>query len=247
VPGIDLEAYQRSVLKRFATPRISDLLSRLCGRGSTKMPAYLLPSLREARQRGRPALLLTLAVAAWFLHRRGYDLNGNPIEVNDARRDELRARAVVAGNDPRPLLGDRTVFGRLGDDVELVTTLECTLHDLVVYGAAATICDYLAAELLGGDVMGGACPGQRDPMGERYWDRPEDLQRHVSRIHRSGKPLLRPWPSLREATRRRDAGPDGTLDPMGRRTRYAVSRQPVGHVSRRRRRAAPPPVPPRTR
>src|SRR3954465_8994562 len=48
VPGVDLAAYQRTVLERFANPRISDQLTRLCGRGSTKMPAYLLPSLMGA-------------------------------------------------------------------------------------------------------------------------------------------------------------------------------------------------------
>jgi fructuronate reductase/mannitol 2-dehydrogenase len=148
VPGVDLGAYQRTVLERFANPRISDQLSRLCGRGSTKMPAYLLPSLHEARRQGRPALLLTLAVAAWSCYLRGYDLSGNPIDVRDARRDALQALAMAGGNDPRPLLADRAVFGRLSEDAELATTLECALHDLELYGPAATICDYLATELL---------------------------------------------------------------------------------------------------
>jgi mannitol 2-dehydrogenase len=148
VPGIDLEVYQRTVLERFANPTISDQLSRLCGRGSTKMPAYLLPSLHEARQRGRPALLLTLAVAAWSYYLRGYDFSGNPIDVKDARKDLLQMRAVAGGNDPRPHLSDHTVFGRLGDDAEWVTALENTLHDLEMYGPAATICDRLATALL---------------------------------------------------------------------------------------------------
>jgi fructuronate reductase/mannitol 2-dehydrogenase len=148
VDGIDLAAYQRTVLERFANPAISDQLSRLCGRGSTKMPAYLLPSLREARQQGQAALLLTLAVAAWACYLRGYDMAGNPIDVQDARRDELQARARAGGNDPRPLLADRTVFGRIGDDADLVHALECAMHDLELYGPAATISDHLATALL---------------------------------------------------------------------------------------------------
>jgi fructuronate reductase/mannitol 2-dehydrogenase len=148
VPGVDLVAYQRTVLERFANPRISDQLSRLCGRGSTKMPAYLLPSLLQARQQGRPVLLLTLAVAAWAGYLRGRDLDGRPIDVRDAHRDLLQARALAGGTDPRPLLALRDVFGGLGDDAEVVTALECALHDLEVYGAAATMCDYLATELL---------------------------------------------------------------------------------------------------
>ncbi|GAB2614959.1 mannitol 2-dehydrogenase [Paractinoplanes abujensis] len=150
VPGIDLDAYQARVLRRFANPRISDQLSRLCGRGSTKMPAYLLPSLADARRTGRPALLLSLAVAAWFCYLRGYDLNGAPIEVRDALAETLQARARAGGNDPRPLLAEHRLFGSLAADPGLAGTLENALHDLEVYGPAATICDYLATELLTG-------------------------------------------------------------------------------------------------
>jgi fructuronate reductase/mannitol 2-dehydrogenase len=148
VPGMDLEVYQRTVLERFANPRISDQLARLCARGSTKMPAYLLPSLSAARQQGRPTLLLTLAVAAWSWYLRGYDPCGNPIDVQDGLKDVLQLRAVSGGNDPRVLLSERSVFGRLADDAEFVSTLECALHDLELYGPIATVCDYLATELL---------------------------------------------------------------------------------------------------
>jgi mannitol 2-dehydrogenase len=148
VPGIDSGQYQRTILERFANPTISDQLSRLCGRGSTKMPAYVLPSLLAAREQGRPALLLTLAVAAWFCYLRGYDLNGTPIEITDARRDTLQPLAAAGGNDPRPLLAQQSLFGPLRHDHEFVATLECALHDLELYGPAATICDYLATTLL---------------------------------------------------------------------------------------------------
>ena len=54
VPGLDIEEYQKTLLGRLSNPRITDQLSRLTARGSTKMPAYLLPSLAEARARRRP-------------------------------------------------------------------------------------------------------------------------------------------------------------------------------------------------
>jgi mannitol 2-dehydrogenase len=146
VPGVDLEAYQRTVLERFANPRISDQLTRLCGRGSTKMPAYLLPSLIEARRQGRRAALLTLAVASWCRYLRGVDRNGGAIEIRDARRELLQS--LAAGSDPRPLLGQRTIFGALGDDAEFVRQLEQAIRDIDEYGPAATIADHLANELL---------------------------------------------------------------------------------------------------
>ncbi|HEY0530131.1 MAG TPA: mannitol dehydrogenase family protein [Actinoplanes sp.] len=148
VPGTDLDQYVDTLLQRFANPRISDQLSRLCGRGSTKMPAYLLPSLMAARAEGRPAALLTLAVAGWCRYLRGYDLKGNPIDIEDARRDELQPLAAQPGHDPRPLLRDRAIFGRLGDDAEFVQALQWAIRDIEEYGPAATIADYLATHLL---------------------------------------------------------------------------------------------------
>jgi fructuronate reductase/mannitol 2-dehydrogenase len=144
VPGIDLDAYQRTLLERFANPRISDQLSRLCGRGSTKMTAYLLPSLIAARQAGRPSALLTLAVAGWCRYLQGSDLKGNHIDIDDAHKDVLQPLAIQHGPDPRPLLGQRAIFGRLGDDPEFVTALEWAIRDIEEYGPAATIADHLA-------------------------------------------------------------------------------------------------------
>jgi mannitol 2-dehydrogenase len=148
VPGVDLEDYQRTLLERFANPRISDQLSRLCGRGSTKMPAYLLPSLIEARRQGRPTGLLTLAVAGWCRYLRGVDRNGDPIEIRDVRKHVLQPLAARAGDDPRPLLGQRAIFGQLGDDPEFVRRLEEAIHDIDEFGPAAAMADHLATELL---------------------------------------------------------------------------------------------------
>jgi mannitol 2-dehydrogenase len=148
VPGTDLDGYVDTLLQRFANPQISDQLSRLCGRGSTKMPAYLLPSLMAARAEGRPAALLTLAVAGWCRYLRGYDLKGNRIDIEDPRRDELQPLAEQPGHDPRPLLRDRAIFGRLGDDAEFVQALQWAIRDIEEYGTAATIADYLATHRL---------------------------------------------------------------------------------------------------
>jgi fructuronate reductase/mannitol 2-dehydrogenase len=148
VPGVDLAAYQRTLLERFANPRISDQLSRLCGRGSTKMPAYLLPSLAEARRRGRPTALLTLAVAGWCRYLQGIDRYGVPIDIRDVRRDLLQRLAAEAPGDPRPLLRQRSIFGPLGDDPAFVRSLEWAIHDIDEYGPAAAIADHLATGLL---------------------------------------------------------------------------------------------------
>ncbi|MPQ98970.1 mannitol dehydrogenase family protein [Modestobacter sp. I12A-02628] len=139
VEGMELPGYCDSLMARFANPAIADPLARLCRRGSTKMPSYLLPSLREAREQGRPHGLLVLAVAAWLRYLRGTDLQGRPLQVQDAHAERLGELARQGGDDPRPLLGERSVFGRLGDDEELVAEIGETLAALSRDGVAATV------------------------------------------------------------------------------------------------------------
>jgi fructuronate reductase/mannitol 2-dehydrogenase len=137
--GIDLNDYKRILLTRFANPAIADQLSRLCRRGSTKMPHHLLPSLREAIDQGRPHTLLTLAVAAWFRYLRGTDLDGWPIEVDDPCADRLQALARAGGTDPRPLLGHRPIFGDLDTHPAFVADLGSALEQLERDGVRTTL------------------------------------------------------------------------------------------------------------
>jgi fructuronate reductase/mannitol 2-dehydrogenase len=103
------------------------------------MPAYVLPSLRQARAEGRPTVLLTLAVAAWFRYLRGYDMRGRPLSVVDQRDKQLTTLALLGVSDPRPLLALREVFGDLGEDMEFVGSLEHTLRDFDRLGVRAVV------------------------------------------------------------------------------------------------------------
>jgi fructuronate reductase/mannitol 2-dehydrogenase len=141
VPGINLIAYQRNLVERFSNPAIRDPLSRLAGRGSTKMPSYLMPSIQEARRRGRPTARLTLAVAGWLRCLRGTDLRGRPLALNDPRCMELQVLARSGGSDPRPLLAKRDIFGDLIDDSAFVDELRGALISLDAYGVRGTLED----------------------------------------------------------------------------------------------------------
>src|SRR5216684_6962992 len=90
VPGIDLAEYKRTLLERFANPKIADTLARLATDGSDRMPKFVLPSLSEALAQGRPHRLLTLVVAGFCRYLRGVDEHGQPIAVQDSRAEELR-------------------------------------------------------------------------------------------------------------------------------------------------------------
>jgi fructuronate reductase/mannitol 2-dehydrogenase len=147
VPDLDLAAYQQTLLGRFANPAIADPLARLCQRGSAKVPAYLLPSLREALAQNRPTKLLTLAIAGWFRYLRAVDLSGAPITVEDAHADRLQALARAGGDDPRPLLAIRELFGDLGDARPFVVALQDMLRSIDRHGVHATLHESLARPL----------------------------------------------------------------------------------------------------
>jgi fructuronate reductase/mannitol 2-dehydrogenase len=138
VPGVDLEEYQRALVRRLANPRMADGLTRLCRRGSTKIASYLLPSVQAARTAGRSYDLLALAVAGWVRFLRGYDAAGRPVPADDPRRD-LMELARRGGTDPRPVLLDRAVFGDLGTRPDFVRAVAGHLTDVDRLGPRGAI------------------------------------------------------------------------------------------------------------
>lgn len=139
VPGIDLAEYKATLLTRFANPTIKDQTTRICLDGSSKVPKFVLPSLHEALAAGRPATLLTLAVAGWFRYLRGEDEQGRPYAIDDPRAEELQALARQGTADPRPLLGLTDLFGDLGQSPAFVSQLTRFGEHLDSDGARATL------------------------------------------------------------------------------------------------------------
>jgi fructuronate reductase/mannitol 2-dehydrogenase len=146
--GIDLAAYKRTLLLRFANPAIADGLDRLCRRASTKMAHHVLPSLRQALAEDRPFAMLALAVAAWFRHLGGRADDGRTLVIDDPQAPRLQQLARRGGTDPRPLLGERSLFGDLGDDPRLVAVLEDLLTRMARDGVRATLADELTTARL---------------------------------------------------------------------------------------------------
>ena len=139
VPHTDIAAYQRTLLERFGNPEISDQLTRLCARGSTKMPAYLLPSLAEAVEARRPHRLLLVALAAWVRYLHGTGLDGRAHEVEDRLAAELAPLARAAARDARPLLARTEVFGDLGEMPGVADDLSATLREIEADGLPAVL------------------------------------------------------------------------------------------------------------
>lgn len=139
VPGIDLDSYQRTLMERFSNPRIDDQVARICLDGSAKVPKFLLPALQAALDEERPHRQLTLALGGWLRYLAGVDDCGEEIMVQDARSAELQSLARQGGDDPRPLLGQRDLFGDLADCEAFVIDLQSALRTLYASGVRDTL------------------------------------------------------------------------------------------------------------
>ncbi len=136
VPGVDLDAYKRSVIARFDNPAIPDTVARVNADAALN---YLLDPIRDRLAAGAPIDLLGLGLAAWLRRVRGKDEAGRPIAVVHPLAAELRVRAIAGGGDPAPLLAMRSLFGDLGDDAGFVAIVGRWLTELYDGGVARAL------------------------------------------------------------------------------------------------------------
>jgi mannitol-1-phosphate/altronate dehydrogenase len=136
VSGVDLPAYRRSLIARFANPAIPDTIERV---NTDAALNYLLDPIRDRLAAGTELPLLALALAAWLRRVRGEDEAGRPVPVYHPLAAEMRARAIEGGPNPAPLLAMKALFGDLSDDGRLHTAVAPWLASLYDAGAIATL------------------------------------------------------------------------------------------------------------
>jgi mannitol 2-dehydrogenase len=112
IPGIDVPAYQASLIERFSNPAIGDQISRLCLDGSAKWPKFLMPTIRNELKAGGPVTLSALALAGWCQYLVGVADDGTEIEQSsDPDLENAQRYAKASVTDPDHFLGYTRVFG----------------------------------------------------------------------------------------------------------------------------------------
>ena len=147
ITGTSIPDYKRTLIERFANPTINDRVARLCSEGSAKMPKWVLPSVVELAEKRSSTKLLSLVIAAWIKYLQSpTDERGTPIEVVDARANELKRAANLLGNDPRPFIAMKSVFGSVYfAEPAFANGIEAALKSLNTVGVRETIRRYTAA------------------------------------------------------------------------------------------------------
>jgi mannitol 2-dehydrogenase len=147
IPRTSIPDYKRMLIERFANPTLNDRLARLCSEGSAKIPKWVLPSIVELAEERRSTKLLSLVIAAWIRYLQWpTDERGNPIEIVDARADELTRAAKHLGDDPRAFIAMKSLFGpAYFGEPTFANDVESALRSLRTFGPRATIPRYTLA------------------------------------------------------------------------------------------------------
>lgn len=142
--GFDLETYKNSLLQRFANPYMGDRLTRICSESSSKLPKFLLPTIREQLERDGPIDCSAFIIAAWCHYLELAGTEGCDWEILDVMKDDLvKAAKASRGDDPLAFLRIEAVFGDLIESRRFVETYLPLLEKLRKSGVQAVSRDLL--------------------------------------------------------------------------------------------------------
>ncbi|MES2818149.1 MAG: mannitol dehydrogenase family protein [Pseudomonadota bacterium] len=144
VPGIDLDAYKSQLIERFSNRAIADQLERVCSDGSSKFPKFILPTLDRLIEENRPLERVALVVAAWALHLKGIDEQGQTFSVVDPRATYCQALVADDARLVERVLGAREILGTRVQHPAFVAAFEHCVHSLRQQGVERTLSRLLA-------------------------------------------------------------------------------------------------------
>ena len=142
-PGLDLAAYRRDLMARFANSALRHRTRQIATDGSLKLPQRLLAPIAARLDHGQPIEALALAVAAWMRWQSGEDDARDVFTVDDPRAGRTAAALQGCGSAAEragALLGLADIFPpALAADPRLHEALTDKLDTLERHGALAAL------------------------------------------------------------------------------------------------------------
>lgn len=144
VPGVVPVAYTSSLIDRFSNPATRDRTGRVCMDGSSKLPTFIGPTIRDQLRVGGATRLVSFVLATWCRYLEGRDEQGRTIEVVDPLADRLRR---AAKESPEAVLVAAPILGSgLSGNNAFVDEVERAWHRLKRHGTRATLAAYLKGD-----------------------------------------------------------------------------------------------------
>jgi len=136
---MDLVAYKKSLIERFGNHNIKDQVSRICSETSSKLPKFLIPTIKK--QLGNDGMISrsSFVIAAWAIYSLGVDENGKDLTIKDEMAKEVHEQALLAKEDTRSFLDLTAVFGNLKDSKKFVLAFVRAYDNIAKYGIKKAI------------------------------------------------------------------------------------------------------------
>jgi mannitol 2-dehydrogenase len=140
VEGMDFDAYIEILLERFANPQVRDQILRLAMDGTSRIPKFVLPTLRTHLANGGPTELAALFLATWCQALLAVSDAGNRIEVGpDPMLEQAQAAARASQENPAAFLELEPTFDGIRDNAEFVAQFEAALNAVRSNGLRPTL------------------------------------------------------------------------------------------------------------
>ena len=108
---IDLASYHATTAARFANPNLDDTVARICRRGTTKVPEFVLPTVSDSFDNGVVPRLGLAVIAAWYEVMRCCAGGNGPIEYVDDGLEAIRGHLGRGGEEG--FVSDARLWGDL--------------------------------------------------------------------------------------------------------------------------------------
>lgn len=143
VPGMTPDAYVDLVDSRFSNPEIIDTVRRVAFDGSSRHPAFLLPTILDVVNSERSFEGLALTEALWARMCFGEREDGTTIEANDPNWDSLNTAAKQSKVNPSLWLQQPNFYGELAQHSKYSERFSYWLNKVWEDGTESAIQAYL--------------------------------------------------------------------------------------------------------
>jgi D-arabinitol 4-dehydrogenase len=133
---IDLAAYRDIVLERFANPYLRDANSRVAMDGYSKVPGFIVPTIRERLPRGQSIARTAVLPALFFSFLRRWHRGELDGAYQDAAMNPTAAHALFDAADPLgAFCRDAALWGPLAGSPELTDAIRSADREVAAFVA----------------------------------------------------------------------------------------------------------------
>jgi D-arabinitol 4-dehydrogenase len=131
---LDLAAYRDTVLDRFGNPDIRDTNQRVAMDGFSKIPGFIVPTIRERLGRGESIARVAVLPALFLAFLQRWHRGQLPYAYQDGVMDAAAAHAICAAADPLVAFArDPVLWGPLAGDATLTAALQAADREVQAF------------------------------------------------------------------------------------------------------------------